>query len=120
MTGARHLELGSAGEEAALAIYRERGFDLVARNWRCPIGEIDLVLRREALLVVCEVKTRRGSALGGPFEAVDARKQRKLRRLAQSFLASASVAYEVVRFDVASVCIDGAGRPAVELFEEAF
>ena len=75
MTGAPHLELGSAGEEAALAAYRARGFELVARNWRCSLGEIDLVLRQEGLVVVCEVKTRRGFNLGGPFEAVDARKQ---------------------------------------------
>jgi putative endonuclease len=120
MTGARHLELGSAGEDAALAAYRERGFELVARNWRCPLGEIDLVLRRAGVLVVCEVKTRRGSDLGGPFEAVDARKQRKLRLLAQAFLASAPVEHDAVRFDVASVRMGGAGRPAVELFEEAF
>ena len=120
MTTARHLELGTAGEEAALAAYRERGYDLVARNWRCPIGEIDLVLRRGSLLIVCEVKTRRGSELGGPFEAVDARKQRKLRLLASAFLAGGGIAHEAVRFDVASVRVAGKGRPDVELFEEAF
>jgi len=120
MTGARHRELGSAGEEAALAAYRARGFELVARNWRCPLGEIDLVLRREGLVVVCEVKTRRGVDLGGPFEAVDARKQRKLRLLAQAFLASVTDEHDAVRFDVASVRMDASGRPAVELFEEAF
>lgn len=120
MTNARHLELGSAGEDAALAAYRERGFELVARNWRCPIGEIDLVLQHGALLVVCEVKTRRGSDLGGPFEAVDARKQRKLRRLAGAFLAGGGIAYDAVRFDVASVRVGRDGRPDVELFEEAF
>jgi putative endonuclease len=120
MTGARHLELGSAGEEAALATYRARGFELVAQNWRCPLGEIDLVLRRDGLVVVCEVKTRRGFDLGGPFEAVGPRKQRKLRLLAQAFLASVTVDHDAVRFDVASVLMDAAGRPAVELFEEAF
>ena len=120
MTNARHLELGSAGEEAALAAYRERGFELVARNWRCPIGEIDLVLRHGALLVVCEVKTRRGFDLGGPFEAVDARKRRKLRLLAGAFLAGGGVVHDAVRFDVASVRVGRDGRPDVELFEEAF
>ena len=100
MTGARHRELGSAGEEAALAAYRARGFELVARNWRCPLGEIDLVLRREGLVVVCEVKTRRGVDLGGPFEAVDARKQRKLRLLAQALMLSRTTvvaAYDALR-----------------------
>lgn len=120
MTGARHLELGSAGEEAALVAYRALGFELVARNWRCPIGEIDLVLRRGALLVMCEVKTRRSDELGGPFEAVDARKQRKLRRLAHAFLANGADDHDAVRFDVASVRVDAAGRSDVELFEEAF
>ena len=120
MTGARHLELGSAGEEAALAAYRAGGYELVARNWRCSLGEIDLVLRQDGLVVVCEVKTRRGFELGGPYEAVDARKQRKLRLLAHAFLANVAVEHDAVRFDVASVRVDAAGRPAVELFEEAF
>jgi putative endonuclease len=106
---------------AALAEYRRRGYSLVAQNWSCSIGELDLVLGRPAdrLIVFCEVKTRAGSGFGGPFEAVNWRKQRKLRQLAEVFLASSS-GFERVRFDVASVLFDRAGVASVHVFEDAF
>ena len=116
--------LGARGEQAALDLYRRRGFTLVARNWRCSIGEVDLVLRRRDLLVFCEVKTRTGSRHGGGFEAVDARKRRKLRALAEVFLLTHGAGATSVRFDVASVAVrTGAARGGdarVELFEDAF
>jgi putative endonuclease len=117
---APHLQLGAAGEEAALAEYARMGFHVVARNWRRPVGEIDLVLEREGLLVVCEVKTRRGWGMGGPFEAVTLRKQRKLRLLAEAFLARSPRDPGAVRFDVASVIVEASGRASVQLFEDAF
>jgi putative endonuclease len=79
-------DLGRIGEDAALADYTARGYRSVARNWRCTLGEIDLVVARGSLLVVCEVKARRTRAFGGPFDAVTAAKQRKLRALAGAFL----------------------------------
>jgi len=116
--------LGARGEQAALDLYRRRGFTLVARNWRCSIGEVDLVLRRRDLLVFCEVKTRSGSRHGGGFEAVDARKRRKLRALAEVFLLTHGAGASSVRFDVASVAVLGGasrgGDARVELFEDAF
>src|SRR5438874_11599467 len=80
------LALGSAGEDAALRRYRELGYRPLARNWRCPLGEIDLVVARGGMLVFCEVKTRAGSGFGGGYEAVTWRKQRKLRQLAEVYL----------------------------------
>ena len=117
------IGLGHTGEEAALASYRRAGFRLLARNWRCAIGEIDLVLRRGRVLVFCEVKTRRGDGFGSPFEAVTWKKQRKVRLLAEAFLREAreglSGASEF-RFDVASVTIDRAGQTSLHVFEGAF
>ena len=113
-------DLGRIGEDAALRRYLARGYRLVARNWTCPIGELDLVLSRGDVLVFCEVKARRGSALGGPFEAVTWRKQRKLRLLAEAFLASSRIAAPALRFDVASVSVAGPGEPSVHVFEAAF
>ena len=115
----RRVELGRAGEEAALGLYRRRGYELVARNWRCSIGELDLVVRRGGILVFCEVKTRKGSAFGAPFEAVHHAKQRKLRALAQAFLSHTQDAPSV-RFDVASVILSRSGRAQVHVFEDAF
>jgi putative endonuclease len=113
------LDLGRTGEAAALAAYETRGYQLVARNWRCRLGEIDLVVRRGDLLVFCEVKARRGGRFGAPFEAVHVSKQRKLRNLAEVFLTSVGGPVSEVRFDVASVTVVG-GRSRVHVFEDAF
>ncbi len=115
-----NLDLGRRGEDAALEAYRAAGFSLVARNWRCPAGELDLVLRRGGLLVFCEVKARRGDRFGGGHEAVTWRKQRKLRQLAELFLAGVRPPPAAVRFDVASVQAAPGFRPTVHIFEEAF
>jgi len=117
---APHLTLGEAGESAALAHYAGSGYRLVARNWRIGIGEVDLILARGGTLVFCEVKARRGSRFGGPYEAVTWRKQQKLRRLAEAFLATSPMNELDVRFDVASVSVGPDGRVSVHLFEHAF
>ena len=113
-------ELGPAGESAALDVYLRRGYRLIARNWRCAIGELDLVVARAGELVFCEVKARRSASLGGPYEAVTWKKQRKIRALAEVFLANSGLDPQAVRFDVASVSVDARGRPSVHLFEHAF
>lgn len=112
--------VGSAGEAAALARYRAEGYRLIVRNWRCPLGELDLVLGRGRGVVFCEVKSRRGSALGGPFESVTALKQLRVRRLAEAFLISQGLRPEGVRFDVASVTRAREGGWSVHVFEDAF
>lgn len=109
---------GRAGEEAALALYRRRGFRVLARNWRCALGELDLVLERDGLVVVCEVKARTGAGFGAGHESVVWAKRARIRRLAEAFLATGDRLPEV-RFDVASVWLGPRG-PEVELFEDAF
>ncbi|HEX6329781.1 MAG TPA: YraN family protein [Actinomycetota bacterium] len=110
---------GREGEDAALRVYLRHGYRLVARNWRCPLGELDLVLERDGVLVACEVKTRTGAAFGGGYEAVTWSKRRKLRHLAEAFLAANPGRHDGVRFDVASVWL-GPNRADVEVFEDAF
>jgi len=113
-------ERGAAGEDAAAAWYTARGFGIVARNWRCRAGELDLVVSRGSLIVICEVKARSGTAFGGGFEAVGWRKQRKLRQLAELLLERPDApSFASVRFDVASVALAG-GAPEVEVFQDAF
>jgi putative endonuclease len=112
--------VGRAGEEAALQVYLRNGFRLVARNWRCPLGELDLVVRRGRLLVFCEVKTRSGRAFGGGYEAVTRSKRRRLRRLAEVFVAAAAVRPYAARFDVASVFVQRGHAPDVEIYQDAF
>jgi putative endonuclease len=110
---------GRAGEDAALRVYERRGYRALARNWRCVLGELDLVVQRKDVLVFCEVKSRSGAAFGGGYEAVTWSKRRKLRQLAEAFMQSYRPLDVHVRFDVASVWL-GARGADVEIFEDAF
>ena len=109
------LALGARGEDAVAAWYAARGYQIVARNWRCREGELDLVVRRAGVLVFCEVKTRSSAAFGAPVEAVTWRKQQRLRLLARQWLLAHDGRPGRMRFDVASVL---AGR--VEVLQDAF
>jgi putative endonuclease len=108
------------GERAAWNAYRSRGYRLVARNWRCSLGELDLVVARDGTMAFVEVKARTSAVVGSPFEAVTASKQRRLRRLAEVFVAVERPSEPRFRFDVASVIVPGRGPPEVHLFEDAF
>ena len=91
---------------------RERGMEVLERNWRCPHGEVDVVARDGDCLVICEVKTRRSESFGEPVEAVTFEKARRLRRLAAAYVGAHSVGAAQVRIDVVGVlCRPGA--PAV-------
>jgi putative endonuclease len=97
------IALGARGERLATAWYEANGFAVVARNWRCDFGEIDLIATRGAMAVIAEVKTRASTRFGVPAEAVGFAKQRKFRRLAAAWLASSGAHYDEVRFDVVSI-----------------
>ena len=114
------LSTGRVGEDAAERWYAGRGYRLLARNWRCRIGELDLVLGRGDMVVMCEVKARRGTRYGGGWEAVHSRKRAKLRSLAQAFLMARDLRPRSVRFDVASVAVGTDGSARVHVFQDAF
>lgn len=76
---------------------------MVARNWRCREGELDLVVWRDGVLAFCEVKTRTTDRYGGPAAAVTPAKQARIRRLAMRWLAEADNRAARLRFDVAVV-----------------
>ena len=110
--------LGRYGEEVAARFLTERrGMTLLDRNWRCPDGEIDLVLRDGPVLVVCEVKTRTSLAYGTPHEAVDDRKLARLRRLALAWLRAHHVRSREVRVDLVAVLRRRSGPPVVDHVE---
>ena len=94
---------GQAGEDRAAAWYRARGYRVLARNWRCRDGEIDLVVSRGRTLVFVEVKTRRSDRFGTPAEAVTSRKQRRLRTLAARYVETTGARPRSLRFDVVSI-----------------
>jgi putative endonuclease len=107
--------LGASGEALAAAWYEAQGYEVLARNWRCRAGEIDLILARDRRVVVCEVKARSSTRYGVPAEAVTPTKQRRLRALTATWLQEAPFAPREVRFDVATIL---AGR--LEIIEGAF
>ena len=113
--------LGVAGEDLVAEWYLGAGYTVLDRNWRCREGELDLVVTLGDTLVFCEVKTRRGSGYGAPFEAVTFAKQRRLRTLALRWLAAhPGAGSRELRFDVASVLAVRGQRPEVEVIEAAF
>lgn len=107
-------EVGRFGEDVAERYVREQGWEVLARNWRCPHGELDLVAVDGDELTAVEVKTRRSHAYGAPEEAVTAEKLARLRRLTGAWLASQGRSFAGVRIDVIAVTIPRAGAATVE------
>jgi len=110
----RTRALGAFGEAYAARHLVDRGMVLLDRNWRCELGEIDLVLRDGDTLVFCEVKTRSSALYGTPLESVTARKAARLRRLAARWLADHQVRPRHVRLDLVGVLVSRTGSPSVE------
>jgi putative endonuclease len=107
-------ELGRWGEDVAADHLRRSGLIVLERNWRCPIGEIDIVARDHRQLIVCEVKTRSGLGFGSPLEAVTEIKAQRLGRLAAAWLASHSLSVRAVRIDVIGVLRRHGADPVID------
>ncbi len=106
------------GERLAALLLRAKGYRIEARNWRCPLGEIDIVAWHRGTLVFVEVKARTGGRAGSPEEAVTREKQRRLVRLAQAYIGRRAEP-PPCRFDV--VAVSGHGwLPAVRHLRGAF
>ena len=97
------LRRGAQAEDRAADHLQQLGWEVVARNWRGGGGELDLVVRKGGALRMVEVKARGPTDLVGAFEAVDGRKQRKLRRAAEAFLARWDDLVDEVCFVVVAV-----------------
>ncbi len=114
------IELGRRGERIAAAYLTRAGVRVLDRNWRCREGELDIVAREGPALVFCEVKTRRGTGFGHPVEAVTPAKQRRLRLLAQRWLAAHEEHAPDLRFDVVGVLVRPSRPPLVRHLRSAF
>ncbi|WP_367307527.1 YraN family protein [Demequina lignilytica] len=106
--------VGRFGERLAERRLRERGWEVLATNWRCALGELDLVAVDGRDAVFVEVKTRRSEAYGGAVAAVTPAKLRRLRLLAGAWLASQDRAFDGARIDVVAVTLPRSGPPVVE------
>ncbi len=111
--------LGDLGEDLAARHLRALGYRIIERNYRCPLGEIDCVAVQGNTLVFLEVKARQSTRYGGPLEAVDQKKRRKMTRLARYYAMEQGVHDLPQRFDVVAVWFQG-GEPHLEVYENAF
>ena len=111
--------VGNRGEQLARKTLRNKGMHVLARNHRTRLGEVDLVCQDRDTVVFVEVKARTSDAFGHPALAVGQRKQKKLRSLAQEYLATHDLEDSPVRFDVVSVRLDS-DPPEVEHIPGAF
>ena len=106
-------ELGQRGEDAAADHLAALGMRVVARNWRCRHGEIDLVASEGDTLVFCEVKTRSGLGYGSPLAAITPAKQGRLRRLVGIYLAESGGHPGPVRIDAVGILWQPGRAPEV-------
>lgn len=109
--------LGRYGEVLAARFLTERGLVLLDHNWRCPQGEIDLVLRDGRTLVVCEVKTRTTTDFGHPHEAVDEAKFDRLRRLGASWVRAHAARPDGIRVDLVAITAPHSAHPDIDHVE---
>jgi len=116
---------GADGEDLACDYLRDKRYKIISRNYRCRIGEIDIIALRRKTLVFCEVKARNNRQFGEPFEAVTKHKQKRLRRLAESYLQSTQNDRNIpqdldYRFDVISIVFNQSNGFEITHLENAF
>ncbi len=109
MTNARQT-LGQRGEQVAAQYLIDHGYAVHARNWRCAVGEIDLVTEKDGVLIFVEVRTRRGDRLGTPEESITPAKRARLIAAAQTYLDEHGQAERDWRIDVVAIGIGSRGE----------
>jgi len=119
MKDTRKIATGKDGERIAADYLKKNGYRIVENNYRCPIGEIDIVARDKNDLVFVEVKARKSSALGYPEQAVGRSKQRKMSQLALWYMQDKKLHDVNARFDVVAVLMQPSGND-VKLIRHAF
>ncbi|GMU22066.1 MAG: UPF0102 protein [Phycisphaerae bacterium] len=112
--------LGRLGEREAERFLRRRRFRTVTRNYRCPVGELDLVVLDGAVIVFVEVKTRTGREHADPEDAVNSGKQHRLMRAARYFLRQTGSEGRACRFDIVAITRGPDGRLELEHLPNAF
>lgn len=114
-----HLVTGLSGEREAVRFLKKCKYKILARNYTCPLGELDIVALRDDELVFVEVKTRRNVETQ-PEERVDFRKRRKLTSLANYFVAQKHLERFCCRFDIVAVRFDADGHAQIDHYPDAF
>ena len=97
---------GAGGEMMATSFLEDKNYKILEMNYSNVVGEIDIIAQNKKVIVFVEVKRRASNKYGRPAEAVDARKQRKIRKMAEMYLASKGKDLADVRFDVVEILDD--------------
>jgi len=113
------ITTGKEGEKIAADFLKKNGYRIIDKNFRCPLGEIDIVAREKGAIVFVEVKTRKSSTLGYPEQAVGIKKQKKMSQLALWFLQKKKITDTSARFDVIAITMLSSGNE-IKLFKNAF
>jgi putative endonuclease len=113
------ISKGKRGEEAAADFLVKEGYKILERNYRCPLGEVDIVALDKGTLAFVEVKTRSSSTFGLPEEAVNQRKRHRIAKAAQFFISRKRLFNNPARFDVVAVTISE-GKEEVRVIKNAF
>jgi putative endonuclease len=101
--GTEKRDLGRYGEQLAERFLSAQGYEIIARNYRCSYGEIDVVAREQGVLVFVEVRTHSGPTFGDPLESVTLRKQRQIAKAALHYVVRHQVEKQALRFDVIGI-----------------
>lgn len=112
--------VGAAGEEAVARFFEREGFTVVARNWSCKGGELDLVVQKGALIVFVEVRTVTTAWLRSPIDTISTAKQARVARAADAWLQRTEHAYDDLRFDVVGVRLRRMRAPQIDHIPNAF
>ena len=115
----RRRHTGESGESLAAKFLKKNGYEIIEQNYRCKLGEIDIIARDGRVLAFIEVKARRTGGFGGPKWAVTPRKQRKISMVALEYLKSTEQIGKRARFDVVAVRLLP-GHPDIEIIKNAF
>lgn len=113
-------DLGRRGEELAAAALERRGWTILDRNYRLGHKEIDLIVRRGAVVAFVEVKTRASDDYGHPLEAITRAKRAEIERVARAWMQRHGRGCDVYRFDAVAVRFDRGAEPAIQHVEDAW
>ena len=114
-------ELGAKGEKLAARFLRRKGYKIVQRNYRCKLGEVDIVAEQDKTLVFVEVRTKQTEKFGPPQSSVTSTKRRHISRVALFYIKEKGLVEQSCRFDVIAITFpSGSRKPNIEHIENAF
>lgn len=112
--------LGKVGEELAVNYLKKKGYCIIERNFKCPLGEIDIIAEKRGCLIFIEVKTRKRKSEILPEDSVDSKKQKKLKKVAELYINNYCKGDKEFRFDIVSIILEKDKEAIIKLIEDAF